>query len=211
MSRVVYGVLTVLIVWSSSDLNAQRRRPDVKPAEKSSSSPTSYLGVTANYNYLSGIEWEASLSGRKKKTSRSTFSILAGQSSRFGSFKLDEQTDKKTSFVNGIGAGVAIHNYLDRINRGVYWSVGVAGHYYFHSFVDQGINDADQITYTKYKNLKTFSIFGGAGYQWKTQTNQNLKAQVFLGVMGSPFKSSSPASINGFYYGAGIGYMFRLR
>lgn len=197
-------------VLFSGDLTAQRRRPPAAPSSTKSTAPTHFLGAVTNYNHLSGFEWESSMSTKRQKGSKSSFSIIVGQSSRFGSFELNEETGKKSAFVNGLGAGVMLNNYIDDIREGIYWSLGVSGHYYFHDFVDIGVNDLDEITVVRYKNLKTFSVFGGAGYKWKTDSKQHFKGHLILGLMGSPFRSSSPADINGLFYGAGLGYSFRL-
>jgi len=196
MSKFVLCILVFLISFSGY---AQKRQK--KEQMQSSGEVTKYAGAVVNFNNITGALLEISLRNRSGSVSKSTIVLVGGYASRYVGFEDDLTGQTKKEWVHGVGGGVVLNNYIRNLKEGMFWSIGVAGNLYFkHS--DQPEKFSNQ--------LKSFSVFGQFGYKMRLEEKIFLQPYVGVGLMGSPFRSSSSSDINGGYLMIGSALNFRI-
>jgi hypothetical protein len=154
------------------------------------------------------------MKSKSGSSSRSTFSLIGGYTSRYSKIEIDEITARTESqWIHGVGGGLVLNNYINSYKEGLYWSVGASGNYYFKKGIASTIEDVTPdsaiIVNHKSANLKTFSVFLLAGYKYNLTEKYALKPNIGVGIMGSPFESSSSSEINGLYVNVGCSVIFK--
>lgn len=185
------GVFLVLTVGSHG--MAQRKiSPKVK---KRGPAPAQHLGAVSLFNHISGAMWEVQLSNRGRLSSRSTFALLGGYSSRFVHFKNDTLgRPSRDRWLHGVGGALVLNNYTRKIGEGFAWSLGVSGNLYFDEPVD----------------LKTFSLFGMMSYRWPVGSKSSISPHLGVGLMGSIFRSTLGSDVNSIYVMGGCSWLFKM-
>jgi len=190
MGKIGATVVCLLLCGSMGmDASAQTRRPrrDVK---RIVGETTDFWGAGAAFNGISGLHYEWGLRNKSGAVSRSTFSLLAGYSSRWASFESNTTFKKSDEWVHGVGLGIAFNNYLSSPDEGMVWSLGISGNVYFKN-TDEPKNFSSQ--------LKNYAVVALIGYRMKSASGFLITPQLGAGLMGSSFKSSTSSDINGLY------------
>lgn len=208
-----FFLLVLLLAFTANSAHAQVRKKRSTP-ETSNFKTQHFLGAIAQFNNLSGIEWEMTMKNKGGGSSKSTFSLIGGYASRYTKIEIDEITARtQTQWIHGVGGALILNNYIHNHKEGPYWSVGASGNYYFKKGIASSLEeitpDSLIIVNRQSSNLKTFSVFLIAGYKYKINDRYALKPQIGAGIMGSPFKSSSSSEINGFFVNVGCAVLFK--
>ncbi|MBL7996978.1 hypothetical protein JNM05_16550 [bacterium] len=214
-SALKYVLFVLLILFAADSTQAQARKKRT-PAQSSDSKMQHFIGPIAQFNNISGIEWEMSMKNKTGSSSRSTFSLIGGFASRYSKIEIDEITARtETRWINGVGGAVVLNNYINSYKEGPYWAVGASGNYYFKkgiaSSIEEVTPDSAIIVNDKSGNLKTFSVFLIAGYKFRLSDKYAIKPQIGAGIMGSPFRSSSSSEINGLFVNLGCSIIFKWK
>ncbi len=207
----------LLVLFAAESGHAQIRKKRT-PKTPSTFKVQHFVGPIAQFNNISGIEWEMTMPNRSGNKTKSTFSLIGGYSSRYG--KTDyvkpfndtiELKKNKTQWVHGLGAAVVLNNFIKNNKEGFYWSVGASGNYYFKKGIATQLVGAEGIAYKKSKELKTFSVFLITGYKHNLNDRYSIKPSLGAGLMGSPFRSSSSSALNGFFVNAGCSFLYEWK
>jgi hypothetical protein len=206
-------LLVFLIVFTADSSQSQIRKKRT-PAKTSNFKTQHFIGPIAQFNNITGIEWEMTMKSQSGSSSRSSFSLIGGYTSRYSKIEIDEITARTESqWIHGVGGGLILNNYINSYKEGFYWSVGASGNYYFKkgiaSSIEEVTPDSSIIVNHKSANLKTFSVFLLAGYKYNLTEKYALKPNIGVGIMGSPFESSSSSEINGLYVNVGCSVIFK--
>lgn len=224
--RILLLIFLIAFTADSSQSQVKKKRASVKT---SNFTPLYFIGPVAQFNNITGVELEVTMKNKNGSSSKSTFSLIGGYASRYG--KVDfikpiifsnetiEIKAKKTEWIHGLGGAMVLNNYIESFKNGFYWSVGVSGNYFFKkgiatSYIDSvlqtdGSYETREVNY-KTTNLKTMTVFLITGYKYNLTDKYALKPNLGLGIMGSPFRSSSASAINGFFVNAGCSVIFKL-
>lgn len=207
-------LLLVFLIAFTADSSQSQIRKKRTPAKTSNFKTQHFIGPIAQFNNITGIEWEMTMKSQSGKSSRSSFSLIGGYASRYSKIEVDELTARTESqWIHGVGGGLVLNNYINSYKEGLYWSVGASGNYYFKkgiaSRIEEITPDSSIIVNHKSSNLKTFTVFLLAGYKINLSEKYALKPNMGLGIMGSPFESSSSSEINGIFFNIGCSVIFK--
>lgn len=207
-------LLLVFLIAFTADSSQSQIRKKRTPANTSNFKTQHFIGPIAQFNNITGIEWEMTMKSRSGSSSRSSFSLIGGYASRYSKIEVDELTARTESqWIHGVGGGLVLNNYINSHKEGPYWSVGASGNYYFKkgiaSSIEEVTPDSSIIVNHKSSNLKTFTVFLLAGYKINLSEKYALKPNMGLGIMGSPFESSSSSEINGIFFNIGCSVIFK--
>lgn len=206
--------LVFLIAFTTDSSQSQIRKKKEPPRTHPISKRSIFIGPIAQFNNITGIEWEMTMKSQSGSSSRSSFSLIGGYASRYSKIEVDELTARTESqWIHGVGGGLVLNNYINSHKEGPYWSVGASGNYYFKkgiaSSIEEVTPDSSIIVNHKSSNLKTFTVFLLAGYKINLSEKYALKPNLGLGIMGSPFESSSSSEINGIFVNIGCSVIFK--
>jgi hypothetical protein len=204
-----YYVMIILLL-AATQVWGQRR----KIQKTEDDFQTEYtIGLATAFNGISGLEMEMTMKNRNGGTSNSTLSLTGGYSSRYAGFSSPLDTSaagtKTNKWIHGIGGAVTLNNYFKNPKQGGYWAIGVTGNYYFKKSTVTNVV-GNSLVVSQITNLKTFSVLGKIGYKFLLPSRSSLRADIGVGLMGSPFTNSSSSDINGFFVTAGCSLLFKL-
>ncbi len=191
----------IIIFWlllNACDMIAAQSR---KPLQRRKDQPNGaqFIGVSGGFNQISGLSWEFQLNDRNRQLSRSTVTLTAGYTLRFPEYRTIDWVDTvlrhEREWTGGFGMSGFLNNYQQRNLQGVYWSVGLGGHVFIRGK----------------KKFKIMSVSALAGYKKPIAESIYFQINAGLSVMGSIFKSSTGAEVNGFFPFIGAGMQYRLR
>jgi hypothetical protein len=207
-SVMVRFLLMILVLLTANPTYAQRK--NIQKNDDNFKADYS-LGLATGFNNISGLQLEMTMKNRSGSVSSSTLSVIGGYSSRYAGFSaaFDSTGNKTKEWVHGLGAAVILTNFFQKLREGPFWSVGITGNLYFKKAIETTIDNFGQGIVLKTTNLKTFSVFGEIGYQWLVG-RYAVRPHVGLGLMGSPFASTSSSDINGFLITAGCSLLLKL-
>ena len=209
--RILLLIFLIAFAADSSQSQIRKKRTAVKT---SNFKTQHFVGPIVQFNNITGVEWEMTMKNQGGSSSKSTFSLIGGYASRYSEIEVDAITARTESqWIHGVGGGIILNNYIISQKEGPYWSVGASGNYYFKkgivSSVEDVTPDSSIIVNHKSANLKTFSVFLLAGYKLKLTDTYAIKPNIGVGLMGSPFESSSSSEINGFFVNVGCAVIFK--
>lgn len=190
-------VLILLFLFFLQELQAQTR----KPLQRRKEQPpvAQYIALSGGINTINGLRWEIQLRDKNSQPSRSTVSFLGGLSLRYPEYEIINWTDStirtEHQWTQGIGITAFLNHYRNSDLSGLYWSAGVGGHVFFRN----------------HQQYKIFSTLFQAGYIKPVSGRFHLDIHLGAGVMGTIFKNSTAAEVNGFFLQAGVSARYQMR
>ncbi len=198
-SRIIILALFSPVLFSQYRI----KPPDFKP--------TYYIGATTGYNGITGILVERNLKQKDGYPStKSTISFMGGYSLRQPKLLADPFRGKyQRVWVNGLGFGILLNNYVEKIKRGWFWNFGIATHLFFNNSQPVIYEESGEPYYGK-KKLKEFSVTASGGYRFDISKEYSLSPSTGIGFMGTPFVSTTSSDLNGVYFYAGITLVHKM-